>query len=144
MLAHWQSPSFLLNSHLPLVTATCFPLRGNRHSLYQGYGANLLISLGRVFPTHHGLFNQSTCYGSRYGHIGSLIAHFSRAPGIRRTPHTRGCSCIPPLLLVTRLQGLQHLTCVHVSRCVASNPLRCRTYPYGIGILTDFPITKSG
>lgn len=144
MLSHWQSPSFLLNSHPPLVTATCVSFQRHRHSLYRRYGAELLISLGWVIPTRHGLLNQSTCYGSRYGHIGSLIAHFSRAPGIRRTPHTRSCSCIPPLLLVTRLQGLQHLTYVHVSRCVASNPLRCRTYPYGIGILTDFPITKSG
>ncbi len=46
----------------------------------------------RLSPSHLSLLSQGTCNGSRYGHPGSFLSAFSGAPGIGRTPHTRGPS----------------------------------------------------
>ncbi len=122
---------FLLNSRLPLVTATCGPfpvalldsrlrVEDHRHPFSRSYGANLPISLGRVIPTPLSLLSRPTCSGSRYGHGGSFPVGFSPDPGISRTAHTDSSSPLHPLLLITRLQGLQGLSYLGLPRAVTN------------------------
>ncbi len=56
-----RGPMFLLNSQVPLVTATCGPRgspQGRRHPFSRSYGANLPSSLARGHPSRLGLLTQ--------------------------------------------------------------------------------------
>ena len=106
---------FVKQSSLPCYCDLQSPCEDHRHCFFRSYAANLPSSLDRVGPTHLRLLSVSTCDGSWYGCEGSFQTRFSRAPGIDRTLHTQSYSCIHLLLLITRLQRFQQLTCVCLS-----------------------------
>lgn len=107
-----RGPMFLLNSRVPLVTATCGP-RGmpqdRRHPFSRSYGANLPSSLAWVTPPRLGLFTQGHLCRFSVRAWGSFPAPFSRAPGVGGTRLTAGPSRLHPLLAMTALSGLQRL-----------------------------------
>ena len=120
--------------------------QGHRHPLSLSYGANLPSSLAWSAPTRLGLLTLGTCVGSGYGCGGSFPAHFSRSPGIGRTPlcgrlfllspdsHHYGT---PQAYTVKQGDGPARPTPKRRARGL------CRhTYPRSTGILTCFPFDQ--
>ena len=87
-----RGPMFLLNSRVPLVTATCgprvLPKTAGTPST-EGTGPICRVPWPGLTPIRLGLLIQGTCVGSRYGRGGSFPTPFSLALGIDRT-HPNG------------------------------------------------------
>ncbi len=84
---------FLLNSRVPLVTATCGP-RGipqdRRHPFSRSYGANLPSSLARVTPPRLGLLTQGHLCRFSVRSWGILPRSLFTGPGIQGNPPNGG------------------------------------------------------
>ena len=88
-----RGPVFLLNSRVPLVTATCGP-RGkpqdHRHPFSRSYGANLPSSLARVTPICLGLLTQGHLCRFSVRSRGLLPSSLFTGPRSRGNPPNGG------------------------------------------------------
>ena len=112
-LSGLRGPVFLLNSRVPLVTATCGPSlygQDRRHPFSRSYGANLPSSLARVTPIRLGLLTQRHLCRFSVRSQGLLPGSLFPGPRSRgNPPKTAGPSRLHPVLAMTALPGLQRL-----------------------------------
>ncbi len=88
-----RGPVFLLNSRVPLVTATCGSRgrpQSRRHPFFRRYGANLPSSLAWVTPTRLGLHTQGHLCRFSVRSWGLLPSSLFTGPGSRGNPPTGG------------------------------------------------------
>ena len=109
-----RGPMFLLNSQVPLVTATCGPRGGpqaRRHPFSRSYGANLPSSLARGHPSRLGLLTQEHLCRFSVRARGLVPHPLFTGPGSRADRALRpGYSRLRPVLAITALPGLQRLS----------------------------------
>ena len=147
-----RGPMFLLNSRVPLVTATCgsggMP-QNRRHPLSRSYGANLPSSLAWVTPPRLGLFTQGHLCRFSVRAWGLLPCSLFTGPGSRENP-PKGRPIAPSP--ASRHDGTQRASALGwdggptppIPRRQEQGVRYRETYPHGRGILTPFPFGGTG
>ena len=142
-----RGPMFLLNSQVPLVTATCGPggvPQDRRHPFSRSYGANLPSSLAWGYPSRLGLLTQEHLRRFSVRARGLVPRPLFTGP---RSRADRGNPRLFPPSAGSRRYGTPRPSTVKRDGGPArpiprrrGRGLRCRrAYPRGTGILTRFP-----